>query len=185
MTETLKTLAALTLLFVALPIVILLIADVLRYKKRRITAEEREAGRKAWIDRLRQPRFEEVEKICGGAVPKRLRLAFEQGEVILRKEVEFTATDGDSKEHFYWIAEFVPLDREGQTHSTDLTAFGRGCCFAADGCGNFYWTPVSDKQQDDAPVFFACHDPYGNEKVADSLEQFFSRLATNVRPSKS
>ena len=70
-------------------------------------------------------------------------------------------------------------------HTTDLREFGRGCCFAADGCGNFYWTPVSDTPQDDAPVYFACHDSYGNEKVANSLEEFFSRLQAKAQPSKS
>jgi hypothetical protein len=37
-----------------------------------------------------------------------------------------------------------------------------------------YWVPVSDEPQIDAPVYFACHDPYGNEKVSNSLEEFLN-----------
>jgi hypothetical protein len=40
--------------------------------------------------------------------------------------------------------------------------------------GNFYWVPVSATRQADAPVFFACHDPWGNEKIAGSLKEFLS-----------
>jgi hypothetical protein len=70
-------------------------------------------------------------------------------------------------------------------HTTRLDEFGQGCCFATDGCGNFYWVPVNGTPQDDAPVFFACHDPYGNEKVANSLEEFFSWLEAKAHAPKS
>jgi len=45
MSETVKALGALILLIVVLPVTILSIADRLRYKKRRITIEEREIAR--------------------------------------------------------------------------------------------------------------------------------------------
>jgi hypothetical protein len=184
MVDTLKTLAALALLFVVLPRLILLLIDSFRNPRKRRTAAEVEAARNAWIDRLRRPDFQEVERICGGAIPKRLKLAYKTSDLIFRRDVDFTPPDKDPEKHCYWIQEFVPMDAEGQSHTTDLSDFGEGCCFAGDGMGNFYWTPVSETPQEDAPVFFACHDPYGNEKVADSLEEFFSWFEAKVQAAK-
>jgi hypothetical protein len=59
-----------------------------------------------------------------------------------------------------------------QTCDLVEAGWGKGFNFAADGTGNFYWMP--DNRQMDAPVFFACHDPWGNEKVAESLDEFLS-----------
>jgi hypothetical protein len=60
------------------------------------------------------------------------------------------------------------------TEDLELLANAKGFCFARDGCGNFYWIPVSETRQPDSPVYFACHDPWGNEKVADSLQEFLT-----------
>ena len=51
------------------------------------------------------------------------------------------------------INNFLPLDLEGQKHTCDLEllAQAKGFCFAGDGCGNFYWVPVSNIRQSDAP----------------------------------
>lgn len=185
MSETVKALGALMLLIVVLPVTILSIADRLRYKKRRITIEEREIARKAWTDRLRRPQFEEVEKVCGGLLPTRLRRAYQEMEIPLAKNIGFGPPKKDSEKHFYWIYEFVPMDAEGQANTADLSEFGCGCCFAGDGMGNFYWTSVSVSPQDDAPVYFACHDPYGNEKVAESLQEFFGWLEAAIAKSKN
>jgi SMI1/KNR4 family protein SUKH-1 len=176
MADNLKTVGLIVVLLVVLPVLILSLRDIFRHGSRRMTAEERETTRTKWIERLRHPQFDELEKICGGAIPKQLRLAYEQSDMVLARNLEFAPPGKDPKKHSYWIAEFVPCDAHGQKYTTDLSEFGRGCCFAGDGMGNFYWTPVSDTAQDDAPVYFACHDPYGNEKVAESLEEFFGWL---------
>jgi hypothetical protein len=49
--------------------------------------------------------------------------------------------------------------------------------------GNFYWVPVDEERESDAPVFFACHDPWGNEKAADSLEEFLSWTKHSEKPT--
>jgi len=174
MMETLKAIGLIAFIFLVLPVAVLTIRDKIWYRSKRLTPVGREAARKVWIERLRRPQFDEVEKICGGVLPDRLKLAYQQEEVILSEDVELAAPEAKAKQHFYYVAHFVPLDAERQNTTTDLSEFGRGCCFAADGMGNFYWVPVSDTPQMDAPVYFACHDPYGNEKVADSLDEFLS-----------
>ena len=176
MADNLKTIGLILVLLVVLPVLILSLRDRLRYGSRRMKPAEREAARKAYIDRLKHPQFDEVERLCGGAIPNRLKLAYEQGDVVLAENVDLGPPGKDSKGRSYWLAHFVPCDAKGQQLTTDLGEFGRGCCFAGDGLGTFYWTPVSDTAPDDAPVYFACHDPYGNEKVADSLEEFFGWL---------
>lgn len=183
--QTFYAILAILVLSIGMPVSILIVVDRIRYPQRKLSQEQREAERKRRSERFRQPNFEEVEKTCGGAVPKRLKLAYEQSDLVLARNVDFTPPGKDPEKHRYWIQDFVPMDAEGQSHTTDLSDFGSGCCFAGDGCGNFYWTPVSDLQQDDAPVYFACHDPYGNEKVADSLEEFFSWLEAQAETPNS
>ena len=84
--------------------------------------------------------------------------------------------------HFGY-GKFEPLDAEALKGKWYLSEFGKGLCFAGDGMGNYFWVPVTDARQVDSPVYFVCHDPWGNEKVADSLEEFLSWL--RVRPVKS
>jgi hypothetical protein len=83
-----------------------------------------------------------------------------------------------------WIEAFLPLDLESQKYTVDLGVFGcgKGFCFATDGAGNFYWTSLGETRQPDAPVFFVCHDPHGNEQVAASLDEFFSWPRTSHAP---
>jgi hypothetical protein len=93
---------------------------------------------------------------------------------VLDRDFEVCAPGKDRGKDSWWIGDFVPLHTQDQMLTTDLTEFGNGCCFAGDGMGNFYWVPVDEERQSDAPVFFACHDPWGNEKVTDSLGEFRS-----------
>jgi hypothetical protein len=77
-----------------------------------------------------------VEKICGGLLPSRLKVAYQEGKIILSEGVELIAPAENAKSRYYFVAQFVPLDADGQNHTTELRDFGRGCCFAADGMGN-------------------------------------------------
>jgi hypothetical protein len=83
----------------------------------------------------------------------------------------------------WWIADFVLLHKQDQEWTADLGEFGKGCCFAGDGMGNFYWVPVHSERKSDTPVFFMCHDPWANEKVAESLEEIFSWPRVTKRKS--
>ena len=119
----------------------------------------------------------EVEQGVGGLLPQRLIALYADHPTVLTEEIEIRRPDSsDGEKRSEWIEAFLPLDLESQKYTVDLAKHGsgKGFCFATDGAGNFYWVPVSDTRQLDAPVFFACHDPFGNEQVAETLEEFLA-----------
>lgn len=147
-----------------------------RQFRERETPEQRHAARDAFRNRLIHPNPSEVEKGMGGFLPERLIAFYQDHPTVLTEELEIKRPSGDRDNSSEWIEAFLPLDLESQKFTVDLAeqGWGKGFCFATDGAGNFYWVPLSDTHQPDAPVFFACHDPYGNEQVAASLEEFLS-----------
>ncbi|HKT48149.1 MAG TPA: SMI1/KNR4 family protein [Candidatus Acidoferrales bacterium] len=145
--------------------------------RHRMTPEQAQAARDSFRGRLMHPNAAEVEQRIGGLLPQRLLALYDDQETILTEEIEIRRPEtGDGKDSSEWIEAFLPLDWESQEYTVDLSEHGagKGFCFATDGAGNFYWVPVSDVRQPDAPVFFVCHDPFGNEQVASSLDAFLS-----------
>ncbi len=176
MKDTIFTLLFLVALFVVLPLSILLLRDkILRSSKKR-TPEQILARAHAYHKRLVNPQQALVEAEMGAFLPQRLIAMYADRELVLSENHNVCPPGKDPKKSSEWIDSFLPLDSEGQKYACDLEllANAKGFFFARDGCGNFYWVPVSDTRQPDAPVFFACHDPWGNEKVAESLDQFLS-----------
>jgi len=172
--DALLTLLAVFGLLVVLPVLILLARDKLRHRHHRETVSQRDARLKAWCLRMFHPKPDEVEASCGGLLPKRLLAMYEQTDLLLDRDFKICAPGKNRSRESWWIGDFIPLSAEDQKWTCDLTEFGKGFCFAGDGMGNFYWVPVEGERKDDAPVYFACHDPYGNEKVCDTLDEFLS-----------
>lgn len=167
---------ALFCLFIVLPVLLLWMRDRVRYWLRRKTLEQIQAGASAYRNRLLNPNQSSVETKIGGHLPDSLVALYADHALVLAEGIEVRSPRLGPKEYGERIQEFLPLDVESQQHACDLGAvgWGKGFCFAADGMGNFYWVPVSATRQPDAPVFFACHDPWSNEKIADGLEEFLS-----------
>jgi hypothetical protein len=142
----------------------------------RETPEQLQAARDAFRNRLVHPNPTEVEQGIGALLPQRLLGLYEDHDLLLSEQIEIRRPSANPKDSSEWIEAFLPLDLESRKFSVDLSeqGWGKGFCFATDGAGNFYWTSVSDTRQADAPIFFACHEPLGNEKVADSLAEFLS-----------
>ena len=149
---------------------------LLHHLRNRQTPEELQAARDAFLSRLVHPKAEEVETGVGGLLPQRLLTLYEDHQTILTEELEIRPPSAAEKDPSEWIEAFLPLDLESQKFAIHLPGqgWGKGFCFATDGSGNFYWVPVSETRQPDAPVFFGSHDPYVNERVADSLDEFLS-----------
>ena len=145
--------------------------------RHRQTPEQLQAARDAFRNRLIHPKASEVEQEMGGFLPQRLIELYADHPTALQEEIEIHGPKTDDGENSSeWIEAFLPLDLESQKYAVDLAeqGWGKGFCFATDGAGNFYWVPLSETRQPDAPVFFTCHDPFGNEQVAQSLEEFLS-----------
>ena len=175
MKDTILTILLILGLFLALPVCILLLRDKIFASSRRRAAGQVQAESQAYCERLLNPQQAEVEPEIG-LLPVRLIKMYSDRELILSENLDICPPGKDPIKSSERINNFLPLDLEGQKYTCDLEllAKAKGFCFAADGCGNFYWVPVSDTRQPDAPVFYACHDPWGNTKVANSLEDFLS-----------
>lgn len=175
MKDALLTLLWILALFLLLPVCILLLRDRIFRSSRKRTVEHVQAESQAYCERLLHPQQAEVEAELG-LLPERLIRMFSDAQLVLSEKLAICPPGKDPKKFGEWIDNFLPLDLESQQYTCDLAllAKAKGFCFATDGCGNFYWVPVSDARQPDSPVFFACHDPWGNAKVADSLEEFLT-----------
>jgi len=171
------------ILIIVVPAVLILwLRDKIGGWIRRESHEEREQRRETWRQRMLHPEVEAVEEYFRGKIPERLIAMYSDHGLVFKDDLELCPPGKDpKKDSSWWIADFVPLTVEDQEGTCDLSRFARkGCCFAGDGVGNFYWVPVHAERKKDARVYFACHDPWGNEKVADSLDEFLSwpRVAT-------
>lgn len=149
---------------------------LLQHYRNRQTPEQLQEARDAFRNRLVHPNAPQVEQGIGGLLPERLIALYQDHPTVLIEQIEITRPSSEGDHSTEWIEAFLPLDLESQKYTIDLQAqgWGKGFCFATDGEGNFYWVPMSDARQADSPVFFACHDPYRNEEVAGSLEEFLS-----------
>lgn len=184
MIDSILAILLIVLITIVLPVVLLSVRDRVRNVRRRRTPEQIRAAALAYRERLLHPDPRGVERQIGGLLPERLIRMYNQHQTILSKNIEIRSPRL-GPESGYRIEMFLPLDSESQRHTWDLTetGWGNGFCFAADGAGNFYWVPVHSTRQQDTPVFFACHDPWGNEKIADSLDEFLSWLPSSTSRS--
>jgi hypothetical protein len=175
MWKTLATIGGGILIILAPAVLILWLRDKIHNRLTRESPEERSLRMAEWRQRMLHPEVEAVEESCGGKLPQRLIAMYSDHELVFKCNLELCPPGKDPKKDSWWIGDFVPLAVEDQQWTCDLSVFDRkGCCFAGDGMGNFYWVPVEAERKSDAPVYFACHDPWGNEKVADSLDEFLS-----------
>ena len=176
MKDAILALLFLVALFVVLPVSILWLRDIIFRSSRKRTPDQILARTHAYHQRLVNPQQALVEAEMGALLPQRLIAMYSDKELVLSQDLNIYPPGKDPKKSSEWIDNFLPLDSEGQKYTCDLEllANAKGFCFAGDGCGNFYWVPVSNIRQPDTPVFFACHDPWGNEKIADTLEEFLS-----------
>lgn len=174
MRDSLLTIGALLVFFVVLPVFLLRLRDRLRDMRHRKTPEQLQSQASTYRERLLHPNPGEVEAQLGGRLPERLITLYQDEATILSRKIEIRPPKLPPKQFGEWIEEFLPLDAHSQLYTCELKEWGNGFCFARDGMGNFYWVPVSADRQSDAPVFFACHDPWGNTRISDTLDQFLS-----------
>lgn len=156
MIDSILTILLIVLITIVLPVVLLSVRDRVRNVRRRGTPEQIRAAALAYRERLLHPDPRGIERQIGGLLPERLIRMYNQHQTILSKNIEIRSPRL-GPESGYRIEMFLPLDSESQRHTWDLTE--TGC------------------------VFFACHDPWGNEKIADSLDEFLSWLPSSTSRS--
>ena len=183
MRATLATIGAIILIIIGPALLLLWLRDKIVGWVKGESPAQRDPRLEAWRQRMLNPEIESVEEFCGGKIPARLIAMYSDHKLLFDSYFEVCPPGKAPKKDSWRLGDFVPLTVEDQNWTTDLTEFGKGCCFAGDGMGNFYWVPVEAARKSDAAVYFACHDPWGNEKVADSLDDFLSwpRVAKAVR----
>jgi hypothetical protein len=181
MKDTLVALLALVTLFVLLPVLILWARDRIQALLGRETPAQREACLKAWRERLLDPNPEEVEALRGGMLPHKLLDMYADSNLVLSQDFDVCPAGRDPNVKPWRIGEFLPLRKQDQQSTWDLTEFGKACCFANNGMGDFYWVPMSPERLGDAPVYIIWHDGWNNEKVADSLSEFLSWPRTSKK----
>jgi hypothetical protein len=170
----LAVIASVIVIIVGPAVLILWLRDKIADRMRRGSPDERDQRLEAWRRRMLHPDIEDVEEFCGGKLPERLIAMYSDHELIFQNHFDTLPPGKDAKERSWRVDGFVPLTFEDQNMTSDLSEFGKGCCFAMDGMGNFYWVSVEGERKSDVPVYFVCHDPWGNEKVAGSLHEFLS-----------
>jgi hypothetical protein len=171
---TLTTVGSIILIIAGPAVLILWLRDKIVDWVRGEAPEQRDLRMEAWRQRMLHPEIESIEESCGGKIPARLIAMYSDHKLMFDRDFEVCPPGKDPKKDSWRLGDFVPLTVEDQNWTADLTKFGKGCCFAGDGMGNFYWVPVEAERKSDVPVYFACHDPWGSEKVADSLDDVLS-----------
>jgi hypothetical protein len=149
------------LVVVALAVLILWLRD--KFWERRL---------KAWRQRMLNPNPGEVESLCGGLLPQMLVSMYNDKELISHDRFGIYPSQKNAEGSVLWIEDFVPLTAQDQKRTCQSNDFGMGCCFAEDGAGNFFWVPVNESRQIDAPVFLTGPDFRSSLRVADSLYEF-------------
>jgi len=172
--KTLATIGGGILIIFAPAVFILWLRDKIHNRLARESPEERSLRMEEWRQRMLHPEVQAVEESCGRKLPQRLIAMYSDHELIFKRNFDICPPGKNPKKDSWRIAEFIPLTVEDQKSTWDLSEFGSGFCFATDILGNFYWIPVDAERKSDAPVYFVCHDPWGNEKVAESLGEFLS-----------
>jgi hypothetical protein len=133
-----------------------------------------ERKRKAWHERLLNPKPAEVEKLCGRLLPQRLISIYEDKDLITNGFSVHPPCEKSAEAPIMCIERFIPLTYNDQKEVRRSTRPGLECYFAED-VGIFFWVPVSETRQADAPVFLTGPDPsWGVTKIAASLDEFLS-----------
>lgn len=147
-----------------------------RYRSRP-TPEQLSAKYQAYLQRLRNPQPEAVERELGKFLPARLlRLYKDQNAVRAAGfQVEAPAYDGRGTK-IWQVYCFEPLDLESLNESPYEEELGAGFCFATTGRNSWYWIAASWERKADSPVIFLDYDSEAEhgQTVAASLEEFLS-----------
>lgn len=119
--------------------------------------------------RLKNPKFEELEKHFRRPFPQGIKALYSNPDEIQKENFQVIAESADGKETIWSIAYYQPADLENVRDASSKT--NEVFEFANDGSGNGY---TIDPLLDDPPVMFDDHETGEWDKVADTFAKFMA-----------
>jgi hypothetical protein len=138
------------------------------------TTEETAQAQAEHLQRLRNPKFDELAKLYAAPIPRTLKELYECTDLLTRENFELVDTRRNARDGDSFVRTFLPAD--GRTVSEAwFEEWNDRFPFADDGFGNYYWIPIKSDSGDDPPVWFTDHDGGETWQVADTLSSFLAR----------
>lgn len=136
---------------------------------RRSRKKKKSAAEMEFEQRVKEPKFDELEKHFGRAFPQCIKALYDNSDEISRQNFQVIAKLANDDETIWNIAYYEPADLQSILDGWEGTK--EVFEFANDGCGNIY---ALDPLLDNPPVMFRDHEIGEWEKVSDSFSQFMS-----------
>jgi hypothetical protein len=120
-----------------------------------------------YLQRLLNPRWDELRDYFGQTVPRPLANLYDQKELIIRHDVIFSETP--NKE--WHVAGFYPADKGTLDAIWPELKKSKAFPFAFDSVGDCYFVAAGNESSG-CPVMYYHHDGGGVELVSKSLDEF-------------
>jgi len=118
--------------------------------------------------RLRNPKWAELEEHFGRAIPEAIKNLYSESELLNRRDILFRGENGTE----WRVAEFLPADVKTLDHLWPDVKESKNFVFARDSFGDCYYVPLPESPSDGCVVMYYHHDGNDVELVSRSLETF-------------
>jgi hypothetical protein len=123
---------------------------------------------KTYRERLRNPRWKELEEHFGTAIPEAIKNLYQQTGLLIERDVIFR----EKNDREWHIAEFLPADLESLEETWPDVRKSRNLPFARDFFDDCYYVDLQAGNSSRCPVMICHHDGSDVELVAGSLAEF-------------
>ena len=134
------------------------------------TPEELAKYERQYQERLAYPKWDEIERHFGRAIPAALRALFADSKR-RGKTCFYVISSTEDDEHY--IQRFEPADLK-TLEECWIPMEEQRLPFASDDFDNFYFIEMGNNWRDGSPVYYYDHDGGGVSEVSESLETFLS-----------
>jgi len=172
MSETVKTFLGIATVFVALPLLVLLLRN---WTVRAMKKDIAEASRK-FNERLFHPDFAALEAHFKHSIPAGLRALYYNRQELERGDFLVAPSPDAPEDQRWFVAFYEPADEESLRDA--WPGIGELFAFANDGCGNEY---VVDPRLEDPPVRFYDHETGEFLPVCERVSEFMNWLRLEAK----
>lgn len=166
MSETAITILVCVVLFIAVPILLLVLRDRISAMiwRWRNPPEKLAAGRRAYEDRILHPEWDFYERHLQRATPRELRALYSDRRLVLAEGIEF--------DEAHYISTFTPLDEAELVETRDL--FGLDVIPIASSEGDIIYLRPGLSETD--AVYITYHDGGDTWQLAPDVSTFLTVL---------